>query len=419
MSSQVQTTEDTARSLSPVRVLVLSHCFPHPAVPEEAAFVVRDFQALAPAGVEAYVLSPTPYAPRIPLITGRSGRALRHNRTKPEAWTVEGIPVEYPRFPKLPGAIDFGLYGPLYVRAIRKRVQQLHAAHPFDLIHGQWLLPDGYAAAVLGKELGIPAVSNERGYAARCRERRSLLRGTRSAIEGLDRILSVSHSLADCIYEIGSPRSAVDVIYTPIDLEKFAPHDRAAAKKKLALPAGKYIVCTARCEAVKGPELALAAFRQVAGRFPGARFVWLGDGSRLDALRQSAQQMGLQDRVLLPGGIAYEAIPDWLAAADIFLLTSRNEGLPNSLVEAAAAARPIVATQVGGVPEIAIDGETGILAPSGDVKAIARAISALLADERLADRLGQQGRAFVEKHFSKTRFVGDTLAVYQEVLAKK
>jgi len=104
------------------------------------------------------------------------------------------------------------------------------------------------------------------------------------------------------------------------------------------------------------------------------------------------REAGLQSRVFLPGKVAHEGVPAWLAAADIVVLASSSEGLPNSLVEVSACARPIVATRTDGIPEVVLDGETGLLVPKGGAAALAAAIGRLLDGPELARRMGEAGR---------------------------
>ena len=146
---------------------------------------------------------------------------------------------------------------------------------------------------------------------------------------------------------------------------------------------------------------------------PDARFVIAGEGELRPALERQIKEHHLEKHVLLAG-----FRPDVLSlhkAFDIFVMSSVTEGLGTSLLDAMAAGKPVVATTAGGIPEVVVDGETGILVPPRDHEAMAAAIVALLKDEGLRTRMGRAGRARAETRFSAERMVQDTLRVYQRV----
>ena len=147
-----------------MKVLVLSHIYPRPFGPDGAPSISRQVAELARRDVDLRVLSPVPLAPPLPVWNGRLRQALAASRATPREWTIDGVSVLAPRFLKFPGALDFGQFGPLYWWSVRRLVHHIHREWRFDLIHGQMLVPDGYAAVKLGNELGVPSVATERGY---------------------------------------------------------------------------------------------------------------------------------------------------------------------------------------------------------------------------------------------------------------
>jgi glycosyltransferase involved in cell wall biosynthesis len=160
----------------------------------------------------------------------------------------------------------------------------------------------------------------------------------------------------------------------------------------------------------------LDTFAQLATRYPDPRLAWIGEGDRREDFRRAAADAGLSGRVLLPGKVAHEDIPVWMNASDVVILASSSEGLPNSLVEASACARPVVASRVGGVPEVVADGETGLLVPSGDPGQMAEAIGALLDDPERARRMGECGRTGTVARFCWERHGEQTVEVYRSLL---
>jgi glycosyltransferase involved in cell wall biosynthesis len=163
----------------------------------------------------------------------------------------------------------------------------------------------------------------------------------------------------------------------------------------------------------KDIDTLLSAAVLVAARAPEARFVIVGDGERREALQARAKALGLPGRVIFAG---FRADLDALIPAfDVFCLSSKMEGLGTSLLDAMCFARPVVATEAGGIPEAVEDGVTGRLVPVQDPAALAAALAAVIADRTGRERLGAAGRSRFESRFSAERMVDATLAVYEEL----
>jgi glycosyltransferase involved in cell wall biosynthesis len=163
-----------------------------------------------------------------------------------------------------------------------------------------------------------------------------------------------------------------------------------------SLPAGVMreahtLLFLGRLEEEKGVFVLLGALAQLAGRYPALRVVFAGEGD-MDALRTAAAAAGVLDRIELPGWVAGEAKARLLARAGIFVLPSRFEGLPMALLEAQAAGLPVVATRVGGIPQVVTDGENGMLADPDDMASLVEALTPVLADDENARRMGEIGR---------------------------
>jgi glycosyltransferase involved in cell wall biosynthesis len=143
----------------------------------------------------------------------------------------------------------------------------------------------------------------------------------------------------------------------------------------------------------------------------------VGEGPDRDAVAQAIHDRGLADRVELTG--TREDVAQILARADVFVLSSRSEGMPMSALEAMAAGLPVVATAVGGVPELVVDGETGFLVPPGDAPALSRALDRILGDPDLRRRLGEAGRQRAGGMFALPEWQAAHLRLYEELLARR
>jgi len=177
--------------------------------------------------------------------------------------------------------------------------------------------------------------------------------------------------------------------------------------------AARVIGCVARLTPVKRHDILLDAFALVASADPNAVLMFIGDGESRPAIEAQVRALRLCDRVMLMGTLPNFPLPQQLF--DVAVLTSHNEGFPNSLVEASAAGIPLVSTLVGGVPDVLIENVTGLGVQVADSQDTARAILALLRDEDTRDRMGAAGRALVQERFSESAAVGRLLGIYKSV----
>jgi glycosyltransferase involved in cell wall biosynthesis len=172
-----------------------------------------------------------------------------------------------------------------------------------------------------------------------------------------------------------------------------------------------------RLVAIKDLTTLVAAFAAVARTRDDVRLLIAGDGGERERLERLASDLGVRAAVAFAGW--QTDLARLYATIDIVLLTSRNEGMPASLIEGMAAARAVVATRVGGVPELVADGQTGVLVSPGDIAAIADAMARLADNPALRRSLGEAARRAIGERFGPTRFAGDTLRFYHHVLEKR
>jgi glycosyltransferase involved in cell wall biosynthesis len=193
-------------------------------------------------------------------------------------------------------------------------------------------------------------------------------------------VIAVSQDLADRVVELGAERHRVRVVIDGVDRQKFCPGDRQAARARLNLPPDtRHLLFVGSLVPVKGLDVLLEACRLLAGEVGPWQLHLIGGGPLESQLRCLARAHGLEDRVAFHGPIAHGELPDWFRAADLFVLASRSEGVPNVLLEAAACGLPYVASRVGGIPEIAGLGASRLV-PAEQPAALAAAIAAMLAD---------------------------------------
>lgn len=211
--------------------------------------------------------------------------------------------------------------------------------------------------------------------------------------------------------------SRIALVSNGIDLARFDERWRSALEEPLPVPRGARVVTiVANLHPVKGQEDAIDAVARLASRHRDLHLLLVGDGERRPILEAHAAASGIGDRIHLAGHRI--DVPAVLRASDILISSSRAEGLSNSVIEGMAGRLPVVATAVGGTPELIAEGRTGLLVPPRAPEAMARALDRLLADRALAMRLGDAARRFVEEELSMDRMARAFAGLYDEVLGE-
>ena len=232
---------------------------------------------------------------------------------------------------------------------------------------------------------------------------------------GVDRYIAISEAIRRVLLEGGVDPARVSVVHSGIDLGRFAGVVPGRLREEFALAADAPVIGNVAALADhKGQRYLLAAMPRVLAAEPRARLFIVGEGALRPALEAQASELGIEAAVTLTG--FRTDVAQWLELFDVFVMASHLEGLCTSVLDALAMRTPVVATAAGGLPEIVIDGETGLLVPPREPAALADALVRLLRDRALGRRLAEAGRRRVEKEFSVEGMVEGTLAVYDEVL---
>lgn len=397
------------------RVLLVSDMYTRPDRVISATFFHRQALETTRLGVEVQVLCPLPAFP---------GRWPDEARRRPhvDRYELDGIPVTRVWFPKpLPFGPAAGLGGRLLERTLRRHIRDIRRQFDFDLIHGIRLFPIVSSLVPIAREVDRPLLGLGMGADVHTHPYRSkgIRRLTRRAIERSDQIATVSRALGLELLDLGDPVRPVRTIYNGVDTDRFAPgHEpTSTAREVLGLPREGAGICTVcRVEREKGLRELAEAFLMVRKTHPEAWLVVVGDGAYGSKLEAWVQSEDLASRVFLVGARPHDEVPQWLRAADVFVLASHNEGLPNVVLEAMACGLPVVATDVGGTSEAVSHGRTGLLVPAGDVQRLAQALDRLLGDAEERERMGQAGRRVAVTDFN-WRTCGESLvALYRDML---
>ena len=385
------------------RVLSLSTLFPNAANPRFGIFVAKSLEALQrDTHWDVTVVNPIGLPP---LALGRY-KALAAAAQDTREF---GMEVHRPTFRLIP---KFGgrLNPAMIAKAVLPLVRRLHAEHPFDLVDAQFFYPDGPAAMIIARDLGLPFSVKARGadihhWGARGYGRSALLE-TAEAAAG---VLAVCEALADDMATLGMKREKITVHYTGLDRDLFRPLDHVGLRSRISETFGIPIATDDLLLATVGALIerkGQAYVVKALAHLPKGRLLLVGKGEDEASLRALAKEVGVAERVHFLGSLDPSMLPPILTAADAMVLPSASEGLANAWIEALACGTPIVITDAGGAREVVTSPDAGVIV-ARTCRAVREGIE-LVADrprspERVAatvDRFSWEanGRALAE-HF--------------------
>lgn len=375
------------------RIVVFSSLFPS-AVQPGAGLFVRERMFRVGRELPLAVVAPTPWFPLQSLLR-RFKPGFRPGAPVHE--TQQGHEVWFPRFVSVPGVLK-GLDGLAMALAAWPRLARLKREGRLDLIDAHFAYPDGYAATLLGRWLGVPVTITLRGTEQRQARDPALAPKVRAALERATQVFAVSESLRQVALGLGIAGEKVQVVGNGVDLARFAPLPRAEARAALGLAADAPVLVSVGglCER-KGFHRVIERLPALRERFPGLVYLVVGgpgpEGDWGPQLRAQVAAAGLDEAVRFLGPLPPEALRGPLSAADVFVLATRNEGWANVFLEAMACGLPVVTTAVGGNAEVVCRAELGSVVPFGDGQALESAIADALARDWDADTIRRYAAA--------------------------
>lgn len=343
------------------------------------------------SGNESAVVAPFPYFPRW-LKLGQWQSAAK----VPAEENFGGLDVFHPRYFLVP-KISMAWQGvSIYLRC-RPLVKKMQRRWKIDCIDAHYVYPDGFAAVLLGKSLGIPVVVSARGSDINLlpsfRLVRSMIRWTLSHAAA---VVSVSAALKEQMIGLGTEASKIRVVPNGVDPGRFQIIPMEEARRSLNLAAtGAVIVSVGSLIPSKGHELLIRAFARTHAKIGGSQLYILGDGPHRKFLEKLVEELGLREAVHFRGKRPNEELPLWFSAATASCLASTREGWPNVVTESLACGTPVVATLVGGVPEILHSEGLGILVEQ-NIESMANGLERAVAKnwDRAAISLQTRGRTW-------------------------
>ncbi|MBQ5964516.1 glycosyltransferase family 4 protein [Massilia sp. ZL223] len=363
-----------------MKLLTFSTLFPNEKQPGHGIFVETRLRELVASGqVSSRVVAPVPWFPsshprfgQYALYAGVPARERRH-----------GLEIHHPRYVALP-KVGMNVAPMLLAQGAKREIGRiLDQGYDFDAIDAHYFYPDGVAAAMLGRYFNKPVVITARGSDVNLLPRYPLPRRMiQWAARQAKGIITVSNALKEGLVQLGVAPAAITPLRNGVDLEKFHPMNRDAVRAALGLRRFT-LISVGHLVELKGHHLVIGALP----RLPDTELLVAGSGPERARLEALARTLGVADRVRFLGAVPHAELAQYFNAADLMVLASSREGWANVLLESMACGTPVVASRVGGSPEVVAAPEAGILMGQYSSEGVAEAV------QRLRERQPDRGAA--------------------------
>ncbi|MBC8235804.1 glycosyltransferase [bacterium] len=290
--------------------------------------------------------------------------------------------------------------------------------HKIDIVHTYLSLADIFGRFA-AKIAGVPIIISG-CRSANTQQKKISMYLMRIANKFTDIVISNSNAGKEFVINTQKLKAnKISVVYNGIDFEKYSKTINIDAKKReIGIESNNFVVGTvARLDPLKGVNYFLEAASKVAQSIPNIVFIVVGEGPQRLKLEELSRRLGIVSKTIFTG--YRKDVAELAQIFDVSVLSSVVEGMPNAIIESMALGKPVVASNVGGVPEIVKNGQNGILVPPGDVESLANAIIRLLLDKRLAYHLSQEAKQYVEKCYPIDLMVKKVENVYDALIASK
>ena len=375
-----------------LRILLITNDFPHASQPTRGIFNFQMAAALAEQHEVAVIA-------HVPWVSEWKRRARFQPITAVPA--PSRIKIWHPWYYYPPG-LQRAHHGWVLWRSIAALARRVVANFKPDVVLAYWLHPDGEAAVRIAREAGIPVVVMSGGsdvlvVARDPRRRRRMI----AVLTAADAVVCVSEHLRRAVTAFGIAAGKIHVVYRGVDPERFHPGNSGTARAHLGLSQDRpLLLWVGRMAPVKGLETLVDACAALKAEGLDFTLALVGDGSGRDRLAARVERLGLDDVVRFAGSVTHDQLGDWYRAASLVVLPSLSEGVPNVLLEAIACGTPFVASDVGGVSEIADGGHDRLVSPASTPE-----LAGAIRESLVRSRVG------------KRRFEPDTWAASAERLA--
>lgn len=376
-------------------------------------FIHNHVKYLLKAGVSARVVCPVPYAPGVMQYKSKWKRYYQI----PACDVIDRVHIDYPRYICFPGKLSRTVSCYTMYYGILKTLNSAIEKDKPEILHMHTATPDGYVGFLLRKKYNLPLVCSLRGSDINIYPYHDKLTMffTKKVISETDKIVCVSHALKTAAESIANPKYPISVVYNGCDMKTFNFNQeiRIEYREKLGiLMDQKVIVFVGALNKIKGVIELINAFMRLLPEYPGLHLILVGDGEEFLTIKKIISSDSLHKKIHLVGRQPHNEISNWLNAADIFVLPTHYEGLPNVVLEAMACGLPVIATRVGGIPEVVTE-DTGVLIPPKSTESLVKGIERMLTKN--------WDRNVIRRHiesFTWEENAQKTIKIYKNVLSK-
>ena len=402
-----------------LRVLAISHLYPRPENPVSGLESYRRNLALKAAGCEIIVVVPVPLVP--PLVPTN---ALRNGyRQVPLKRELDGLEIFHPRYAKIPGLWWNGVSTYTMYLSLRSGLNRLIQEFRPDVIHSQAATPAGYVGLKLARINEIPIISSVIGSDIHKYPFHGpmSMRLTLQVMRFANKLVANCEDMRQDVLSLVNTDVDVEIISHGCDAEHFTfdGRQRVAIREQLRIDEEEPVfVFSGAVMRAKGIFELLEGFSRVTKDRHIAHLVLVGKIVDDADVRRFIIENGLTGRVHLVGQKSPDAMPAWLSVGDIMVFPSHAESLPSAVMEAMSCSRPIVATNIGGIPEMVTEGETGLLVNPKDADALTKAMLEMLQRRDEWPEMGRKAREAVVSRFSWAATAERYMALYRECLGQ-
>lgn len=352
----------------------------------------------------------------------RALRALGHDVTivtfrdslfAPGKEMIDGLPIVKIYLPR-----NTVLLYPAFALFEYFSVRRLIKTKKIDLLHSHYVFPDGFVSRL---QPGVPGIATEHtsGFLDRL-DRGRMLGLYRWVYVRMDHIITPSDELAEAVGSLGIPGEKITFVSNGVDTEKFSPNvpPKDLRRQYALAPETRVVLCPRRLEPKNGVKYLVEAVPAVLLECPETRFFIVGGSypDQLALLQEKARELGVQDQIIFAGSVPNAEMPSWYTAADVVVLPSLKEATSIAGLEAMACGRPLVGTNVGGIPHLITDGRTGLLVEPRDSDGLANALVRLLTDDTARREMGVAARKKAVDQFSWAQVACTVQNIYEKTL---
>lgn len=392
-----------------MHLLVVALSFPSPQFPFRGTFLGEQVRLLSNHIDRITVVSPTTYVPSF--IASANRGAAQASLPQRYEFVKDRCEVLFPRYVKAPGNAIFWWTTAQWYRIISKTVAKINNTSPVSLIHANAGSVSAWSAIQVARKYRIPCVVTYQGTEVHTilANRRKGWKLCRDSFRFADLNIPVSRSLESILKEHAQPQGRCEFLLRGVDHTRFFPSGEKA-KESIVLFVG-------RIEKSKGVFELLSAWDQVARACPDSELWMVGPDQTGEQFMREVRSHGHTNSIKVTGPLPLSDVASLMRKAQVLCLPSHREGTPNCIMEALASGLPVIATRVGGIPDIVEHNKTGILVDTGDVQGLAAALKSLLQDSTYRARMGAAGHAFALRYLDAQKTTVRLVELYKELIS--